>query len=324
MKERAGIDELFLRINRYRTSEEFENILKFLHKFRYLSPYNAMLVGLQRPGARLVLSPYEWKKRYGRKIKPNAQNLITLWPFGPIDVKFDIDDTEPEDPGISSPTDKIIDDYLHAYDTKGSWDDKMWENLLSNLAQFGIAYDLKMHATTSYAAYISAGKGQTITIKLSKENSMEIKCSYFISVNKNQADPRTIFASVCHELGHLFCNHLGYYGKDKRPNLTQSIEEFEAETVSWIVCQRVGIKNPSEKYLAGYLKQDQEIPKASIDKIITAVAAVESMLGGLVSIKRSPFYKQNKREIDQQLATLKNQKKKSSNIGASSISLFSI
>ncbi len=53
---------------------------------------------------------------------------------------------------------------------------------------------------------------------------------------------------MLHELGHFYCGHLND-GKDKwlptRPYLDVDQIEFEAETVCWIVCERLGIESPS-------------------------------------------------------------------------------
>ena len=78
---RSNIDELQFLIDKCRNSDRFKQMLDFVGKFRYLAPYNAMLVEMQLPGAKLVLTGKRWRE-YGRRVRPNAQQLITLYPFG--------------------------------------------------------------------------------------------------------------------------------------------------------------------------------------------------------------------------------------------------
>lgn len=56
-------------------------------------------------------------------------------------------------------------------------------------------------------------------------------------------------------------------------------KEFEAETVSWLICERLGIGNPSERYLSGYLDEHGNIPQdISIHHILLAVNEIEKIL----------------------------------------------
>ena len=75
------VDELFHSIGKYRKSSEFLELLNFCRKFHYLSPYNAMLVQIQRPGARLVLTAGKWKSSYNIGVKQAARPLMILIPF---------------------------------------------------------------------------------------------------------------------------------------------------------------------------------------------------------------------------------------------------
>lgn len=45
-----------------------------------------------------------------------------------------------------------------------------------------------------------------------------------------------------------------------------------------MVCERLGIKNPSAEYLSGYLNHNEYIPDISVDTIIKSVAMIESLL----------------------------------------------
>lgn len=98
----------------------------------------------------------------------------------------------------------------------------------------------------------------------------------------NSSHPmETKFATILHELGHMYCGHLGTpYPKwwEDRSELDLNECEFEAESVCWLVCERMGIDNPAAEYLSGYLDENDEIPNVSMDTILKAVAMVENMI----------------------------------------------
>ena len=54
-------------------------------------------------------------------------------------------------------------------------------------------------------------------------------------------------------------------------------EEFEAESVAYLVSARIGIDNPSEKYLAGYFQSNGEVPNVSVDLVMKAAGLIEQM-----------------------------------------------
>ena len=48
---RRALDELFRLAGEYKTTKEYWELLKFVGRFRFYSPYNAMLIHTQMPGA---------------------------------------------------------------------------------------------------------------------------------------------------------------------------------------------------------------------------------------------------------------------------------
>ena len=114
---------------------------------------------------------------------------------------------------------------------------------------------------------------------------------FMISVNHKQSDTEK-FHTICHELGHLLCRHVYYHDRAKR-RLDLKEEEFEAETIAWLVCKRMGISNPSEKYLSLYAKEGK-IPLCSLDLIMKAVTEIEEMINFEISIKSGKWYQADK------------------------------
>ena len=59
------------------------------------SPFNAMLIHTQMPGARFVATPKRWGQHYKRTIHPGARPITILQPKGPVLFVFDVSDTTP-------------------------------------------------------------------------------------------------------------------------------------------------------------------------------------------------------------------------------------
>lgn len=305
---------LFTEIREYYKSVNFQKLMDFCVRFKHLSPYNAWLAQLQMPGARYVLSEREWEKKYNRKIKTNARPIIILIPFGPIDVIFDIGDTMPmptkeKSSFLPSSDEEILSAIERPFLTKGIISKIKLQNLLDNLVYSGIAKE-DIQAGSNFAARIEINSEHMLEYKVSEDLSYFFKNDYLISVN-SKADNGELFASLCHELGHLFCHHLPnkYGGWKTRYGLGHRVEEFEAETVSWLVCKRNGISTPSENYLAGYI-QNGEIPKISINSVLLAVNEIERLINSTSkeALKTGLLMRYSKK-FKEEITKLKNQLK---------------
>ena len=286
----SKLDELWNNVIEYRKGQHFLEMMKACSRFRELAPYNAMIVQIQRPGVKYVLTAEQWRSRYGRIVKPDARPLVILVPFGPVEFVFDIGDTRPDpnqSPLASSPSDEeILNSIAEPYKTKRDVSPSMLYELICNLSVHGIDSD-SFTAGSSYGAKIELRNDlNDIEIPFGKDNSVKWKASYIINVNRSAGYGES-FASICHELGHLFCYHLSMPSTWNEKvwevrNLDHKWEEFEAESVSWLVCERLGIGNPSERYLSyfadGGLSCNTIHSSVSIERILTATREVERML----------------------------------------------
>ena len=90
-----ALDELFLIAGQFTTRAAYADLLHFIARFRMYSPFNAMLVHTQMPGARFVATPKRWWERYKRTIHPGARPITILQPKGPVLFVFDVSDTTP-------------------------------------------------------------------------------------------------------------------------------------------------------------------------------------------------------------------------------------
>jgi hypothetical protein len=67
--------------------------------------------------------------------------------------------------------------------------------------------------------------------------------------------------TVAHELGHIFCGHVGrcdtLQGKSGWPDrrgLPTNVKEMEAEAVAWLIASRAGIQTGSAAYLKRHVE----------------------------------------------------------------------
>lgn len=116
---------------------------------------------------------------------------------------------------------------------------------------------------------------------------------YLMEVNAVHNDTEK-FSTITHELGHLYLGHLGRpFGKwwPDRRYLDHQTVEFEAESVSWLVSERLGLPNKSAEYLSGYLKVNEEIPNVDLDGIFRTVNLIEAMTKRVLPRRKENFEK---------------------------------
>src|SRR5690348_6061867 len=80
---RHTLDELFSLARQYTSTAAYSDLLRFIVRFRFCSPYNAMLVLSQMGGEKFVAPPYRWLGQYRRRIRTGARPLVILRPMGP-------------------------------------------------------------------------------------------------------------------------------------------------------------------------------------------------------------------------------------------------
>ena len=196
-----SLDELLFDISRYQNKTDYWKLLKFLRKFRYLSPFNGMLVHLQKEGSEFVLSPTKWKNRFNRIIKANAQPIVILKPFGPVSLVYDINDTEP-DPQLRVVP--IPEDILHPFKAEGSVPQEMLDRLINNLPREGVRYQ-EADLGAMMAGFIRvAPKGLKQSCGKTRDGKIKELPVYFDLVINSKLKAEERLPVIAHELGHSF------------------------------------------------------------------------------------------------------------------------
>lgn len=256
-KDESTLDELFARTLEMRSSEKFKEVVEFVACLREYSPFNNMLVKLQRPTARYYATASHWKRRFKREVKPEAIPIVILRPMGPVMLVYDVEDTtgKPLPPQIENP-----------FAVEGIFNTDSYYQTVSNCRKIGIEIE-EANLAKSHA-------GSAIR----QATDSEVKL--IVRLNRNH-DVKLQYATLCHELAHLFLGHLGGdpYGREwnSRIGLTLTQRELEAEAVSYILCVRAGLASNSAEYLSAYLENPEDIKKISVEAVMKTVAYVEQM-----------------------------------------------
>lgn len=271
----AALDELFHEVGTYRTSRDFEELLNFIKKFPQLAPYNAFLLHVQKPGSQYVATAPEWRRKFNRRIRPGARPLVILQPFGPVRFVFELGDTDGSAP--------FPEELLRPFRTGGLLPDSVFDRLLGNLPHDGIAF-FEADQGTGSAGWIAVAEGADFQ----HAGGECVKVLYHLTVNRNHSREEQ-FATIVHELGHLYCGHLGTsdigWWPDRRWT-ARDVREFEAESVAWLVCERAGLVNPSAAYLSHYLRDNDVIPSVSLEQILKATREVERMISHCLPLRK--------------------------------------
>ena len=270
-----ALDELFKLTLQYRSPAKFFELMAFVRGFRFYSPYNALLIYLQMPGAAYVAPARRWRDVYQRTVRPGERPLVILQPGGPFMFVFDVSQTEgkPFPERITDPfkvaTDVFIDLELNRLVTNAVRDGVRLTEGSMGPGSAGKIEETEARGRQSFYA----GKD-----KQKKPVYVNVPIRYDLVVNGSQKGG-TKYSTIAHELGHLYCGHLGSPNRKWWPNrlgLKKEEVEFEAEAVSYLVCGRFGFIPPSAEYLAHYLTTDQ-IPAISLECVVKVTGLIEDM-----------------------------------------------
>lgn len=260
-----AIDSLFHDAVQARGTRVFDEFLDFVRRFNRFSAFNAMLIENQRPGATAVGFRDQWLT-IGRLIKPGAIPIAILWPFAPVRWVYELNDTYGNDVP-SHTTDPFV--------VLGAPPGASWSDTVQAADRRGIRVELT-NRWGARRAGIAAMLHETPDSATKRAGSR--RHDWLIQVNE-QLDVGARFATLAHELGHIYCGHLGAHREgfwpDRSCTLTQPQREMEAEAVAYLVCMRFGLKARSAEYLAHYVSPEN-LCKVSKRMIIEAVNRIEA------------------------------------------------
>jgi hypothetical protein len=258
---RSLLDQLLEDSRLYKSSKDYKALLDFVVQLRNFAPFNAMLLQVQKPGLTYAASARDWQERFGRHPKAEARPLLILWPFGPVALVYDAQDTEGED----------LPEDVSSFVARGPIDQSTLQGLHLKLKRKNIELD-----------WFDAGDGKAGFVRVVRRAADDREVTqYCIKLNRNHSAPAQ-FATLAHELGHLALGHLGSDKKlnvPERAGLSHPQEELEAESVAYVVCERQNVRPRSQTYLSRFVDSNTTVEDLDVYQIMRAAGQVEAMLG---------------------------------------------
>lgn len=290
---KRALDELFSLTCQYKSSAAYYSLLKFVSRFRFYSPFNAMLVHVQMPGARFVAPPSRWIDKYGRRIKEGARPLVILQPMGPVMFVFDVSDTEPTK--YAKPLPREVEKPIEVL--RGHIGKRL-DVVVENAKRDGVKINRRPEGSQS------AGSIRTVDDPKKESQSFQkgvdgfrvpiyesIPVRFLMLLNDKLPSDEAMYAVIVHELAHLYCGHLGTPNENWWPDrrgLNKLSEEFEAESAAFLVCSRMGIETSSDAYLSGYLAANRTVPPISLDCVMKTAGLIEAMTSRALKPREKP------------------------------------
>lgn len=272
------LDELVHDVRMYRSGRAFAGLLEFAGRFRFYSPFNAMLIRVQMQGATFVATAGRWRQKYGREVRPEARPLVILRPRGPVMIVFDISDTVPVDREAIPLPDEVVAPFgiSRLPDVEA-----IMSRTVRNAARDGVRVT-RVEAGSQQAGRIQTASGPALELTVKRRHGAEtvhVPQRYVACLNADH-DPSTQYATLAHELAHLYCGHLGTPNEKwwpRRDRLDHTTEEFEAEAAAFIVCKRIDDSVRFPPYLANVLGRDDQLPPFSLDRVVKVAGDIELM-----------------------------------------------
>jgi hypothetical protein len=264
---RSLLDQLLDDSRLYHSSSDYLKLLDFVVKLRNFAPFNAMLLQIQKPGLSYAASALDWRERFNRHPKRDARPLLILWPFGPVALVYDVQDTE----GDPMPAD------VSFFQASGEITKERMKRFLQLMERKGIKHHYFDGGDCSAG---SIEVTQKPPAKKDKKSKTAKPSEYLMRLNANHA-PNVQFSTLAHELGHLFLGHLGADERlniPKRPQMTHAQVELEAESFAYLACSRNGVECKSKTYLANYVSKHTNVEDLDLYQIVRAVGQMETLL----------------------------------------------
>lgn len=174
---------------------------------------------------------------------------------------YDVLDTEGKD----------LPEDVASFFARGTIDDKRISSFVSRTSKKNIEW-----------YWVDAGDQAAGSIRVIERAVKKKEVTYYrICINRNHT-AAVQFATLAHELGHLFLGHIGpdtALEVPQRPSMDHAQRELEAESVSYLVCARNGVASKSETYLANYVKENTTVDQIDLYRVMRAAGQVEALLG---------------------------------------------
>ncbi len=182
--------------------------------------------------------------------------------YGPVRFVYELSDTE----GREIPGERASSLFA-----EGDLAPEVYANTRAAGEKFGI----QVVETDQYGSLL-AGTAAGMNIN-PKFDATQKTFPFRVKVNAKHDLP-TRFATLAHELGQIYCGHVGPDRKGRWPDRSRfppSLCEVEADAVAWLVCQRNGVSARSKDYLSSLVRH-VDLTEVSMYAIFEAAHRVEA------------------------------------------------
>jgi len=212
-REEAALSRLFRRSARYRDVEEYKRFLDFVGRFPQYSPYNAALLHVQNPGVSFTATRRQWRDRFDRVLEPGARLRVILQPFGPVLFACDLSDTEPRSEEAGElPQKELPKKVTDPFAVEGTLSEDTWVRMVRNCREkekVAVRQSENLHRR-------HGGRIERMPDRARPEAPGDCLSEEFLSEGwlyrvllNNSLGIEEQFGALAHELGHLFCGHVG-------------------------------------------------------------------------------------------------------------------
>lgn len=258
----------------YRDGPAVGNLLRVIGRFTKLAPYNALLLDAQAPGCRYVLPAHKWLEEWSRRVKPGERPRIILRTFGPVLPVFDVSQVEPTDADAPA-LPKAIRDPFGMPPVVGA------EHAFALSAHTAMSEGIRITQTHDGAGSAGSarsrwGAGTMTVAKTERSKPRSVPVTVDIEINRN-LDPGAAYATLAHELGHVYCGHVGSPTPELWPDrrtLSTEAAECEAEAVAYIACLRLDPDVRMPPHLHQYLAPGAPVPPIDLEVVTKAAGRV--------------------------------------------------
>ncbi|MCL2775701.1 MAG: DUF3849 domain-containing protein [Oscillospiraceae bacterium] len=266
-KLEAGMKELY-------DSDKYKDYLKSMSHFHQYSSKNIMLIHQQISDATRIASYKLWDEEFNRHVKKGETAIYIYAPIA--DKTLETKMMEKLDPETGAPlldehgriimeemtalTNGIKFKLVPVFDVSQTYGEPLPE-LVENISGNVVHYE----------AFIDTLKivSPLPIVFESMQDNQDGYCKYRekIGIRENMSETQTISAIV-HEITHAKLHDKSISGENSEPK-PKTVQEIEAESISYVVCQHYGIETSPNSfgYLAEYGNRDMSELKSSLDII---------------------------------------------------------
>ncbi len=232
--------------------------------------FNAFLASLQRPHADYLLQSHDWEERWRRRIRPGEHPIVLMVPFGPVGFYFDVSQTE-EAQGARKLPARFENPYRmdHIQDAGAAL-----AALRARVLLDGVRVN-EAPLGHRFAGHIRLATGgfHEVPVRVRQQMVIErLPVRFEVTLNRNYTVTEQL-ATLTHEIGHLYCGHLGAKKSDWWPDRTgkdEAMREYEAESAARLVFRRIAPDATLPEHLEQYFAPGEPVPDAGWGRVVGA------------------------------------------------------